>query len=84
MARCGTGDDDVVYVAMNSHWEPHDLELPALPGGRSWHLFADTGAEAPYDIRTPGAELELENAGKYLIGPRSVVILVGRTSDAEL
>ncbi|MFD6984562.1 glycogen debranching protein, partial [Streptomyces sp. NPDC059956] len=84
VARCGTGDDDVVYAAMNSHWEAHDLELPALPGGRSWHLFADTGAEAPYDIRTPGAELELENAGKYLIGPRSVVILVGRTPDAEL
>lgn len=84
VARCGTGDDDVVYAAMNSHWEAHDLELPALPGGRSWHLFADTGAEAPHDIRTPGAELELENAGKYLIGPRSVVILVGRTPDTEL
>ncbi|KJY44104.1 glycogen debranching protein, partial [Streptomyces sp. NRRL S-444] len=84
VARCGTGDDDVVYVAMNSHWEPHDLELPALPHGRSWHLFADTGAEAPHDIRTPGGEPELENAGKYLIGPRSVVILVGRTPDPEL
>ncbi|MEU9005691.1 hypothetical protein [Streptomyces sp. NPDC048551] len=83
VARCGAGDEDVVYVAMNSHWEAHDLELPALPGGRSWHLFADTGAEAPHDIRTPGTEQELDNAGKYLIGPRSVVILVGRANDPD-
>ncbi|MFJ9942560.1 glycogen debranching protein GlgX [Streptomyces erythrochromogenes] len=83
VARCGAGDDDVVYVAMNAHWESRDLELPALPGGRSWHLFADTGAEAPHDIRTPGTEPELDNAGKYLIGPRSVVILVGRTNDPD-
>ncbi|MGW1892862.1 glycogen debranching protein GlgX [Streptomyces sp. NPDC002004] len=76
--RSGTGDEDVVYVAMNSHWEAHDLQLPELPGGRSWHLFADSGAAAPDDLHPLGAEPELENPGSYLIGPRSVVVLVGR------
>ncbi|GGK63334.1 glycogen operon protein GlgX homolog [Sphaerisporangium melleum] len=78
--RSGTGDEDVVYVAMNAHWDAHDLQLPGLPGGRTWHLFADTGAAAPYDLHQPGAETPLENPGSYLIGPRSVVVLVGRES----
>ena len=76
--RSGSSDDDVVYIAMNAHWEAHDLSLPALPGGRTWHVFADTGAAAPHDLHPLGAEPALENPGSYLIGPRSVVALVGR------
>jgi isoamylase len=81
--RSGADEDDVVYIAMNAHWEGHDLQLPHLPDGRTWHLFADTGATAPDDLHPLGEEPELVNPGSYLIGPRSVVVLVGRTPSTE-
>ncbi|MBF9070761.1 glycogen debranching protein GlgX [Streptacidiphilus sp. NEAU-YB345] len=70
--------DDHVYVAVNAHWEAHDLELPSLPPGESWHLFTDTGATAPHGLHRPGAEPTLEHPGRYRLGPHSAVILVGR------
>ncbi|MFC1408265.1 glycogen debranching protein GlgX [Streptacidiphilus sp. N1-12] len=76
--RSGLGDSDCVYTAMNSHWEAADLALPQLPGGLVWHLAVDTSAPAPQDLYRPGLEPELENPYRYLVGPRSVVVLVGR------
>lgn len=71
-----SGPDDVVYLAVNAHWEDHDLELPELPDDQVWHLFADTGAPgAPAPI---GAEPPLECPGRYRLGAHSVVVLVGR------
>ena len=46
-AKGGTVDDDFIYVAMNMHWESHDFELPALPDGSRWHVFANTGMPSP-------------------------------------
>ncbi|MEV7967117.1 glycogen debranching protein GlgX [Sphaerisporangium sp. NPDC088356] len=81
--RCGrdaAGAKDHVYVAMNSHWEGHDLELPELSGGGAWRVFADTGARAPHDAHEPGSEPALEQPRRHHIGPRSVVILTGTSA----
>jgi glycogen operon protein len=78
--RCGrvaAGAKDHVYVAMNSHWEGHDLELPELTGGAVWRVFADTGAPAPHDVHEPGDEPVPGHPRRYHIGPRCVVILTG-------
>ncbi len=77
-ARGGTLQDDDIYVAMNMHWESHWFELPVLPAGKSWHVFANTGAPAPQDIWETGHEPELENQGGILLGERSVLVLVGK------
>jgi glycogen operon protein len=71
-------DADHVYVAANAHWEPHPLELPALPPGWRWHLFADTAATAPGDVHAPGTEPVLGDQESITVGPRSALVLVGR------
>ena len=70
--------DDHIYVAMNMHWEPHTFELPRLRDSRRWHLFTDTYRPSPHDIYEPGKERLLRAQRNLPVGPRSVVILVGR------
>jgi isoamylase len=70
--------DNFIYVAMNMHWESHWFELPLLPDGMRWHVFANTGAVSPEDIWEPGQEPALENQSAVQIGDRSVLILVGK------
>jgi glycogen operon protein len=74
----GRTADDHIYVAMNMHWEPHTFELPRLQDGRRWHVFADTYRPSPDDICEPGMERSLRTQRNLPVGPRSVVILVGR------
>jgi glycogen operon protein len=71
--------DDFIYVAMNMHWDMHGFELPQLPEGMAWHVFANTAMTAPLDICEPGEELPVENQGEVLVDGRSVMILVGRS-----
>ena len=73
----GQDIDDRIYVAMNMHWEAHTFELPRLTFQR-WHVFADTGREAPDDICAPGAERPLRSQRHLNVAARSVVILVGK------
>ncbi|WP_067777345.1 glycogen debranching protein GlgX [Nostoc sp. NIES-3756] len=75
-AKGGTVSDDYIYVAMNMYWDSLWFELPGLPQGRQWYVFANTGvSEASW---TPGTEPILDNQSGFLIGGRSVVILVGK------
>jgi len=74
----GTYEDNYIYVAMNMHYEGLFFELPQLPSGLNWHIFANTGVASPDDINTPGDEPLLENQGGLLVGDRSVVVLVGK------
>jgi glycogen operon protein len=60
------------------HWEAHLFELPELPQRMQWHVFANTIMPPPKDIRKPGSEPLLEDQQRFLVGPRSVVILVSK------
>ena len=75
-AKGGSVPDQHIYVLMNAHWEEHDVELPPLPAGTQWRLFADTAATGPGDVSEPGQERPLLHPGRYLVRPRSTVILV--------
>jgi isoamylase len=77
-AEGGTAVDNYVYIAMNMYWETLPFEIPGLPGGMKWHVFANTGALPPEDIWEPGKEPPLEDQRRFLVGGRSVVILVGK------
>ncbi len=77
-ARQGTQTDNYIYVAMNVHWQAHWFELPGLPPGMNWHVFANTGAAAGEDIWQPGVEPLLKEQTGMLLGDRSVVILAGK------
>jgi len=77
-SQSGTPKNSFVYVAMNMHWEAHGFELPRLPEDMSWHVFANTDMQPPHDIVPLGQEIMAENQVEFLVGPRSVVILVGK------
>ncbi len=69
--------DNIIYMAMNMHWEAHEFVLPRL-SGIVWYKFADTGVKAPNDIYDVGREFLLANQSEIVLEPRSVVILVGK------
>jgi isoamylase len=77
-AKGGQAADDDIYVAMNSHWDALPFELPTLPGGRRWHVAVNTSAPTGEDIWPVGSEAALDNQRSFLVGGRSVVVLVGK------
>jgi isoamylase len=77
-AKGGLGIDNSIYIFTNSYWEGEDVELPSLPKGQRWHVFANTGAQEPQDVWEPGSEPSLSDQSHLFIGARSVVILVGK------
>lgn len=70
--------DDYVYIAFNVHWNSHHYQIPRLPDGLGWHLFADTSRPSPADVCAPGDERLLDNQNTIPVAGRSVVILVGK------
>lgn len=77
-ARGGTLIDNYVYVAFNTHWEALPFELPGLPNGMRWHVFANTGVASPQDIWEPGSEPLLDDQQTIVVGDRAAVVLVGK------
>jgi glycogen operon protein len=77
-AKDGLLDDDYVYVAMNTHYDALWFEIPQLPASMQWHVFANTGAQPSDMIYEPGNEPRLDDQQNFLLGSRSVTILVGR------
>jgi glycogen operon protein len=67
-----------LYAALNMHWESHAFELPRLPAGWLWHVFANTAMPAGEDVWDIGSEPPLSDQGQVLCGGRSVIILVGK------
>ena len=73
------GGMDVVYVAMNMHWESLDFELPSPPtAGKKWHVAANTAMPSPDDIYEKGREAPLTDQTKVLVGGRSIIVLITR------
>jgi isoamylase len=77
-AKGGSEEDDYIYVAANMHWDALPFELPGLPANMKWHVFANTGLESPRDCWEPGSEPVVEDPYNFLVGGRSIAILVGR------
>jgi glycogen operon protein len=77
-AKNGNAVDNYIYVAMNMYWDALPFELPGLPPELKWHLFANTGLPSPDDIQEPGKEPLLADQYNYLVGGRSVLVLVGK------
>jgi len=77
-AKQGLTEDQMIYVAFNSHWEMHGFELPQLHDGRKWHVAINTDATAGEDIWETGKEVILNNQGEILVGSRSVMVLIGK------
>jgi isoamylase len=77
-AKGGRARDNYIYVATNTYWDALNFEMPGLPPGLQWHIFANTGASYPDDIHVPGQEPPLGDQRNLLLGPRSLAILTGK------
>ena len=76
------GPTVLLYNAFNTHWEPHVVELPDLPGRLAWHRAVDTALPPGSDSHPPGAEVLLDNQDRYPLAPRSSVVLLARAPDS--
>ena len=73
-----TRKEDLVYVAVNSHWQTAELTLPDLPEGYAWKIAVNTGDP----LQQTFEEGKMPAAGKQLLlGERSVIVFVGENLD---
>jgi len=68
----------VIHLMASAYWEPLSFELPRAPGD-GWLRLVDTARDAPDDVAEPG-NAALVSQDHYLVQPRSVVLLLGRTA----
>ena len=70
--------EDVVYIAVNAHWEEQMLTLPELPKSMVWQVEVDTWLETGFvkDARYAGDN-------RIALMPRSVQILVAKKRPEE-
>lgn len=77
-AKNGTTTDDYIYIATNMYHEGVNLQLPALPQGMSWYVSANTGVTNGDSCVAEGTEPLVANIEQFMLGPHSVIILLGR------
>jgi glycogen operon protein len=59
------------------HWESHQFEIPKLPSGR-WYVVANTDMPKGSDIFAAGEEYILDGQTNFMVGSRSVVVLMAK------
>ncbi len=67
--------EDLIYVAVNAHWNAAEMTLPDLPEGYCWKIAVNTGDPKQQTF----AEKEMPYSQKHLLlGERSVIIFTGQ------
>ncbi|TDT71576.1 glycogen operon protein [Hypnocyclicus thermotrophus] len=72
-------NDNDIYVALNSYWEPLWFELPKLEG-KKWYRVVDTYRNYGDDFLEEYEEIKDE---KYLVMDRSSIILISKKFKKE-
>ncbi|MDO4298020.1 MAG: alpha-amylase family glycosyl hydrolase [Lachnospiraceae bacterium] len=72
------GKDDLVYVAINSHWEDVTITLPDLRRYGSWYLSVNTSGDG-FGRYCYKEEEEVRIEREFVMRPRSVAVFTGRT-----
>ena len=66
--------EDLVFLAVNTHWCSAALTLPQLPDGYTWKIAVNTGGKKQQTF----TDSEIPAAGSsVLLGERSVIVFVG-------
>lgn len=65
-----------VHCMFNMYWDAVEFEIPRVEGLR-WYRTVDTGQPTPNDISEP-SDMPRVDTPTYLVGGRSVVVLVTR------
>jgi glycogen operon protein len=83
-ARSSASGAERFYLMINAYWEPLTFTLPSPPGAapHGWQRWLDTSRAAPDDIHGR-EEMPSLAENSYVVGPRSVVILVALLHNSE-
>jgi isoamylase len=73
----GAGDY-LVFVILNADWREQQVRIPAPGGARTWRRVADTSLPGGQDFLAADQEVALVPADRYLVQPRSTVVLLAR------
>ena len=69
-----TGQEDLVFLAVNAHWIAKQLVLPSLPNGYVWKIAVNTGDL----LHQTFSGNDMPTAGQtVLLGERSVIVFAG-------
>ena len=69
-------EDDFLYIAINMHWEPHELGLPKLPNGMRWEIVLDTLEDRGTSESNLSAGLHFESStSSTIVAARSIKVL---------
>ena len=72
------GEDDLVYIALNTYWEDVKITLPDLHKRGSWYLSVNTYGDGEGRYCYPeGQEIRID--GSFVMRPRSVAVFTGKT-----
>ncbi|MEZ5318104.1 MAG: isoamylase [Vicinamibacterales bacterium] len=74
--RGAAEDDQDLYVMINAYWQSLAFTIQAGPAAR-WARVIDTSLDPPDDFHEPGHEAPISSL-QYVLGPRSVVVLLRR------
>lgn len=71
------GEDDLVYIALNTYWEDVEITLPDLHKRGSWYLSVNTYGDGEGRYCYPeGQEIRID--GSFVMRPRSVAVFTGK------
>lgn len=77
-AKNGFVQDNTIYVAINMYWDALDFDLPQLSENRKWHVAINTAMAHPETYYPHNEEPVLNDQHSFIVGARSVVVLVGK------
>lgn len=72
------GEDDLVYIALNTYWEDVEITLPDLHKRGFWYLSVNTYGDGEGRYCYPeGQEIRID--GSFVMRPRTVAVFTGKT-----
>ncbi len=73
--RSESGDsDDIIYIGVNTYWEPQLVIMPNLPPDYQWKVIVNTAYADGHEFFEPGDGIIQKNE-RVELSPRSVIIL---------
>ena len=70
--KYGCKKDSFIYVAVNAHWEAHEMMLPIIPGSMKWYAEFDSFT-GKYDMHK-----KLSDRGPVKLESRSAAIFIAK------
>ena len=76
------GQDDIVYISVNTYWEDVKITLPTIKNNFSWHLCVNTYGDGDGNyFYEEGKVVRIER--EFIMRPRSVAVFILKSSSGQ-